>query len=183
MAPAMLSSKYGSVVSNRDVCKKASLLNSATGIRTAAGRSRKGVLGFTLVEVVIAVLISTIVFATVVYAYVGANDRSEWSAYSFAAQSLAHQAIEQARTAKWDPQNFPAYDDLGVTNYTQVEILDVPLSGPPVLATNYVSITTVTNSPEIRQLRADCVWVLVTRYHGAAGPFTNTAVSFRASDQ
>jgi type II secretory pathway pseudopilin PulG len=165
------------------VCKKASLLNSATGIQTASARGRKGISGFTLVEVVIAVLISTIVFATVVYAYVGANDRSEWSAYSFAAQSIAHQAIEQVRTAKWDPQNYPAYDDLGVTNFTRVEILDVPLSGPPVLATNYVSITTVTNSPEIRQLRADCVWVLVTRYHGAAGPFTNTAVSFRASDQ
>jgi len=179
----MLNLQYGSVVSNRDVCKKASLLKSATGITTPTGRSRQGVLGFTLVEVVIAVMISTIVFATVVYAYVGANDRSEWSAYSFAAQSLAHQAIEQARTAKWDPQNYPAYDDLGVTNFTRVEILDVPLSGPPVLATNYVSITTVTNSPEIRQLRADCVWVLVTRYHGAAGPFTNTAVSFRASDQ
>ena len=179
----MLKSQYGSVVSSRDVCKKASLRNSAVGIKTPTGRSRQGVLGFTLVEVVIAVLISTIVFATVIYAYVGANDRSEWSAYSFAAQSLAHQAIEQARTAKWAPQNYPAYDDLGTTNYTQIEVLDVPLSGPPVLATNYVSISTVTNSPELRQLRADCVWVLKTRYHGAAGPFTNTAVSFRASDQ
>jgi type II secretory pathway pseudopilin PulG len=165
------------------VCKKFLLKHSATGINTRSGRRCGHVLAFTLVEVVIAVLISTIVFAAVVYAYVGANDRSEWSAYSFAAQSLAHQAIEQARTAKWDPENWPAYDDLGVTNYTQVEILDVPLSGPPVFATNYVSISTVTNSPDIRQLRADCVWVFVTRYHGAAGPFTNTAVSFRASDQ
>lgn len=165
------------------MCEKFLLRPSATGINTRFGRRRGSVLGFTLVEVVIAVLISTIVFATVVYAYIGANDRSEWSAYSFAAQSLAHQGIEQARTAKWDPQNYPAYDDLGVTNYTQVEILDVPLSGPPVFATNYISISTVTNSPDIRQLRADCVWVLVTRYHGAAGPFTNTAVSFRASDQ
>jgi type II secretory pathway pseudopilin PulG len=165
------------------VCKKFLLRHSAAGINTRSGRRRGDVLAFTLVEVVMAVLISTIVFATVVYAYIGANDRSEWSAYSFAAQSLAHQAIEQARTAKWDPVNYPAYDDLGVTNYTQVEILDVPLSGPPVFATNYVSISTVTNSPDIRQLRADCVWVFVTRYHGAAGPFTNTAVSFRASDQ
>src|SRR5690349_11831797 len=158
MAPAMLNSEYGSVVASRDVCKKASLHYSATGLKTSTGRSRQGVLGFTLVEVVIAILISTIVFATVVYAYVGANDRSEWSAYSFAAQSLAHQAIEQVRTAKWDPQNYPAYDDLGITNYTQVEILDVALSGKPVLATNYVSISTVssstvTNSPDIRQLR------------------------------
>jgi type II secretory pathway pseudopilin PulG len=166
------------------VCEKFLLLRqSARGINTRSERRRRKALGFTLVEVVIAVLISTIVFATVVYAYIGANDRSEWSAYSFAAQSLAHQAIEQTRTAKWDPQNWPAYDDLGITNYTQVETLDVALTGQPVLATNYVSISTVTNSPEIRQLRADCVWVLVTRYHGAAGPFTNTAVSFRASDQ
>lgn len=139
--------------------------------------------GFTLVEVVIAVLISTMIFATVVYAYIGANDRSEWSAYSFAAQSLALQATEQARTAQWVPQNWPPIDDLGVTNYTQVGVLDVTMSGTPVLATNYVSITTITNSPEIRQLRADCVWVLVTRYHGALGPFTNTAVTFRAADQ
>lgn len=165
------------------MCEKLLLRHSVKGINTRSGRRRRHVLAFTLVEVVMAVLISTIVFAAVVYAYIGANDRSEWSAYSFAAQSLAHQAIEQARTAKWDPENYPAYDDLGVTNYTQVETLDVPLSGPLVLATNYVSISTVTNSPEIRQLRADCVWVLVTRYHGAAGPFTNTAVSFRASDQ
>src|SRR5215475_11229518 len=133
----MLKTNYGSDVSNRDVCELA-IRNSPTGLKTRSGAHRRNVLGFTIVEVVMAVLISTIVFATVVYAYVGANDRSEWSAYSFAAQSLAHQAIEQARTAKWDPQNYPAYDDLGITNYTQVEVLDVPLSGPPVLATNYV---------------------------------------------
>src|SRR6267142_1702046 len=120
--------------SSRDVCKTA-CRNSPTGINTGSGARTRHLSGFTIVEVVIAVLISTIVFATVVYAYVGANDRSEWSAYSFAAQSLAHQAIEQDRTAKWDPQNYPAYDDLGITNYTRVETLDLPLSGPPVLAT------------------------------------------------
>lgn len=148
-----------------------------------SGRRRRNVFGFTLIEVVIAVFISTLVFATVVYAYIGANDRAEWSAYSLAAQSLAMQSVEQARTAQWVPETWPALDDLGVTNYTQTNILDVPLSGRPVFATNYVSITTVTNSPDIRQLRADCVWKLVTRYHGAAGPFTNTAVTFRAADQ
>src|SRR6266850_5009825 len=109
--------------SSRDVCKTA-CRNSPTGINTGSGARPRHLSGFTIVEVVIAVLISTIVFATVVYAYVGANDRSEWSAYSFAAQSLAHQAIEQARAAKWDPQNWPAYDDLGITNYTRVETLD-----------------------------------------------------------
>jgi type II secretory pathway pseudopilin PulG len=165
------------------VCKQLLVRDSASGFRTNLAKCRSEVLGFTLVEVVIAVFISTMVFATVVYAYVAANDRAEWTAYSFGAQNLALQAIEQARTAKWDPQNWPVIDDLGVTNYTRVETLDIPASGPPVLVTNYISISTITNSPEIRQLRADCVWVLVTRYHGALGPFTNTAVTFRASDQ
>jgi hypothetical protein len=130
-----------------------------------------------------AVLISTIVFATVIYAYVSANDRAEWTSYSFAAQSLAIQGIEQARAAQWAPDSWPVIDYLPVTNYTRVEKLDLPISGAPVLATNYVSISTIATSPQIRQLRADCVWVLVSRYHGAAGPFTNTAVTFRASDQ
>lgn len=140
-------------------------------------------LGFSLIEVVIAISISTIVFATVIYAYVGANDRSEWSAYSFAAQSLASQAVEQTRTAQWVPENWPPIDDLGTTNYTRVEVLDISLYGVPILATNYVSVSTVTNSPNLRQLRSDCVWRFVSRYHGAAGPFTNTAVTFRAADQ
>lgn len=165
------------------MCRKLLVRDSATAVSLGASRRQEDVSGFTLVEVVIAVFISTIVFATVVYAYIGANDRAEWSAYSFAAQSLATQSIEQARTAQWVPETWPALDDLGVTNYMQVNVLDIPLSGPPVLATNYVSITTVTNSPDIRQLRADCVWRFVTRYHGAAGPFTNTAVTFRAADQ
>ena len=165
------------------MCNKLLVRDSANAITLGPGGCRGDVLGFTLIEVVIAVFISTIVFATVIYGYVGANDRAEWSAYSFAAQSLAMQSVEQVRTAQWVPENWPALDDLGTTNYTQVSVLDVPLSGPPVFATNYVSITTVTNSPEIRQLRADCVWRFVSRYHGAAGPFTNTAVTFRAADQ
>lgn len=164
------------------MCYKA-CRKSVVGIDLVHGRRRENNSGFSLIEVVIALLISTTIFATVIYAYVGANDRSEWSAYSFAAQSLAQQSIEQVRTAQWVPQNWPPIDKLGVTNYTRVEVLDIALSGIPVLATNYVSVTTVTNSPEIRQLRSDCVWMFVSRYHGAAGPFTNTAVTFRAADQ
>jgi type II secretory pathway pseudopilin PulG len=191
----MLKTNYGSVVLNRDVCKKLLVRDSGFRIKTTSGRTtnairtttgttpRRGLLGFTLVEVVIAILISTIIFSTVIYAYVGANDRSEWSAYSFAAQNLAMQAVEQARTAQWVPENWPPIDNLGTTNYTHLEVLDFSFYGVPILATNFVSISTVTNSPEIRQLRADCVWSFVSRYHGAAGPFTNTAVTFRAADQ
>jgi prepilin-type N-terminal cleavage/methylation domain-containing protein len=139
--------------------------------------------GFTLTEVVVAVAMIALTFAGVIYGYIRTTDRAEWSSYSLAAQSLAMQGVEQARAAKWDPQAWPVVDDLGVTNYTQVEELDVPVAGQPVLATNYVSVTTVSVNPPLRELRADCVWALSSRPVRIAGPFTNTAVTLRAADQ
>lgn len=145
-----------------------------TDLRTAvkAGRDR----GFTLTEVVVAMAITAATFAVVIYGYCGANYRAEWSVYSLAAQSLAMQGIEQARAAKWEPQT--PVDELGTTNYSQVDTLDVPMSGQPVLATNYISVTTASDNPPLRQLRADCVWMLARR-----GPYTNTAITLRAPDQ
>lgn len=139
--------------------------------------------GFTLTEVVVALAIMTLTFAIVIYGYLRTADRAEWSAYSLAAQSLAMQAVEQARAAKWDPQAWPVVDELGVTNFMKEEALDVPVVGEPVLATNYLSVTTVSVNPPLRQLRADCVWMLRSRPAGIAGPFTNTAVTLRAADQ
>jgi prepilin-type N-terminal cleavage/methylation domain-containing protein len=139
--------------------------------------------GFTLTEVVVAVAVIALTFAGVIYGYIRTTDRAEWSSYSLAAQSLAMQGVEQARAAKWDPQAWPVVDDLGVTNFMQVEPLDVPVVSQPILATNYVSVTTVSLDPPLRQLRADCVWGLKSRRSGIGGPFTNTAVTLRAADQ
>jgi prepilin-type N-terminal cleavage/methylation domain-containing protein len=147
-------------------------------IRTKAQRS-----GFTLVEVVVSIAITSLAFAGVVYGYIGTGQRAEWSAYSLAAQSLAMQGVEQARAAKWDPQAWPTVDELGPTNYAQVEQLDVPVAGQPVFATNYVRVTTVSAAPPLRQLRADCVWMLTSRPPSARGPFTNTVITYRTSDQ
>jgi prepilin-type N-terminal cleavage/methylation domain-containing protein len=147
-----------------------------TDFRAAVSGRRER--GFTLTEVVVAMAITTGTFAVVIYGYVGANYRAEWSSNSLAAQSLAMQGVEQARAAKWEPQLSPAVDELGTTNYTQVDTLDVPTSGTPVYATNYISITTASANPPLRQLRADCVWML-----GRRGPFTNTTITLRAPDQ
>jgi prepilin-type N-terminal cleavage/methylation domain-containing protein len=138
--------------------------------------------GFTLAEVVVAIAIATLAFGGVIYGYVLTSDRAEWSANSLAAQSLAMQGIEQARSEKWDPKAWPAVDELGVTNYTQVDTLDVPRSGQPILATNYISVTFVSQDPPLRQLRADCVWSLVNGKR-SRGPFTNTAITLRTADQ
>ena len=138
--------------------------------------------GFTLTEVVVSIAVGTLVFAGVIYGYVLTTDRAEWSAYSLAAQSLATQGIEQARAAKWDPKAWPPVDELGVTNYTEVDILDVPVAGWPVEATNCISISLVSVDPPLRQLRADCIWSL-TSGRRSRGPFTNTAVTLRTADQ
>jgi len=159
--------------------------SSATATPTAVScfGVRKTEPGFTLTEVVVAVVIIALTFGMVIYGYLRTADRAEWSSYSFAAQSLAMQGIEQARAAKWDPQAWPVVDELGVTNFTQVEPLDVPVAGEPVMGTSYISITTVSIDPPLRQLRADCVWFMRPRPAKIVGPFTNTAVTLRAPDQ
>ena len=140
--------------------------------------------GFTLVEVVITIVVLGIVFEGVVLGYVRFSQMAEWSAHSLAAQSLASQGAEQARAAKWDTQAWPQgtgkgqSDELGVTAYVQTNTLDVAENGQPMIVTNYISITTVSVSPPVRQIRSDCVWRFMGR-----GFFTNTLVMLRAADQ
>jgi prepilin-type N-terminal cleavage/methylation domain-containing protein len=142
--------------------------------------------GFTLAEVVVAVAVLTLMVAGLACAYVQSADRAEWSAYSLAAQSLACQGMEQARAAKWDPQAWPPgigrglADELGLTNYVQTNVLDLPVSGgQAAYATNFISITQVSTNPEVRQIRSDCVW----RFARRGGLFTNTVITLRAADQ
>jgi prepilin-type N-terminal cleavage/methylation domain-containing protein len=139
--------------------------------------------GFTLSEVVVALSIAGLSFAVVISGYLMSADQAEWSGYSLGAQSLAMQAAEQARAARWDPFTWPPIDDLGVTNYVQIDRLDVTASGQPIYATNYVTVSAISANPAIRQMRADCVWMLASRGPKNRGPFTNTAVTFRTVDQ
>jgi type II secretory pathway pseudopilin PulG len=139
--------------------------------------------GFTLAEVVISTAIILVTLGGVIYGYLKTTARAEWSAHSLAAQSLAMQGVEQTRAAKWDPQAWPPIDELGTTSYIQVEQLDVPKKGPPVLATNYISVTLVSSNPPLKELRADCVWVLRNGPSKNPRPFTNTVITLRAADQ
>lgn len=144
--------------------------------------SEKKTPGFTLAEVVISIALASLSFAGVIYGYVLSSSQAQWSSCSLAAQSLATQGVEQARAAKWDPQAWPPIDELGTTNLTQVSPLDLPVAaGNIVYATNYISVSTVSTIPPLRQLRADCVWKVPS---GAAhGLYTNTMVTLRAPDQ
>lgn len=134
---------------------------------------------FTLTEVTISLVILVLVFHGILKAYTLACQRSEWSAHSLAAQSLAMQQVEAMRAGKWDPQAWPVVDEAGLTNFRSAEILDVPTSSKvPYYATNVVAVTTVTANPPLRQLRADCIWEFKPR-----GLFTNTVITLRAPDQ
>ena len=152
-------------------------------VRCRSRASRQKALGFTLVEVVISVGLAALTFTGIIYGYALTSDQAQWSSCSLAAQSMAVQGVEQARAAKWDPQAWPAIDELGTTNYSQVSALDVPVAkGNILFATNYISISAVSSFPPVRELRADCVWKML---NGARtrGLFTNTVVSLRAPDQ
>lgn len=146
--------------------------------RSLKCRKEKCSSGFTLVEVVVTLLVIALVMGGVLTGYVMSAERAEWSAYSLAAHSLALQGLEQSRAAKWDPQAWPVADEQGITNFTQIEPLDVPVSGDPIYATNYIRVTAVSANPPLRQIRADCVWRFVKR-----GLFTNSVVTLRAPDQ
>ena len=159
-----------------------------------AGRSG-GKRGFTLAEVVIALAIVVMVFASVIVAYTQAAYRAEWAGYSLAAESLAIKQIEQARSAQWDPANpngqvnqVYALNLLNsnltarvLTGYTWTN-LDLPSNGTNYLrATNYVTVKPVQSSSNGTNLmvRVDTVWSF--RWH-ITRLYTNTVCTYLAPD-
>jgi prepilin-type N-terminal cleavage/methylation domain-containing protein len=149
-----------------------------SGVFHGARHTRNAASGFTLAEVVIAIAVLAIIIQGVIYGYIDSSRRAEWNGRSLAAQSLALQGVEQARAAKWDPQAWPIVDELPPTNYVEIDTLDIPLAGQAIYGTNYISITTVSLNPLLRQIRADCVWNFL-----GGRCFTNTVITFRAPDQ
>lgn len=161
----------------------------------------RSALGFTLVEVVISVAVIALVFSGVLSAYVQSSRSAEWSGYSLAAQALAIQQIEQARSAVWDFSSGsgrneltnlnllnPQYDSVTktATGYSWAT-LDLPYSGTNVVrATNYVTVrmfyyNNSANPPvQLQMMQVDTVWPfspgIVLRY------FTNTLATYFAPD-
>jgi len=141
--------------------------------------------GMTLAEVLVAILAFALVTAGMIYGYVQANNMAEWSSMSLGAESYALQGVEQARAAKWDTQIWPPTvgpgtgDELGQTNYSQVDTNDIPQTGAPLLLTNWLSITNLSTNPPLRQIRSDVVW----QFPKTGQLFTNTVITLRAPDQ
>jgi type II secretory pathway pseudopilin PulG len=135
---------------------------------------------FTLTEVVFSLAIIGLTAGGIINGYVQAARLTDWQAHSLAAQSLANQRVEQCRAAKWDTRSFPPVDQLIASNFPTIsKQMDLPtVSTNASFATIYTTITTVSVSPPLRMMQADCVW----RFPGR-GWFTNTVVTYRAPDQ
>jgi prepilin-type N-terminal cleavage/methylation domain-containing protein len=165
--------------------------------------------GFTLVEVMVAILILTLVIAGVCYGYSEANRIATWQSMSQAAQSYAVEGMEQARGALWNRWDwvtntgYGTEDELppsstGPAMPPQQDLLDIPIKGTPYstngggftnytfFATNYIYVTVVTNSAigafptnSLRQIKSMVTWT----YPFTGQSYTNTVITLRASDQ
>lgn len=137
---------------------------------------------FTLVEVMMTVTIFALVAAGIVYGYTQADRSAEWSSMSLAAQSLASEGLERARSATWLTQATSATisDDFPVmpTNIYQTNIMVIPATGKNI--TNYITIsmTNILANPPLRQILSSCAW----QFPLTGQWFTNTLVTQRASN-
>ncbi len=126
--------------------------------------------------------IAALTVSSIISCYLMAVQRSEWTAASTAAQQLAMDRMSQLRALRWEVSwegDTTRTNELLAGNYVDgAEALNLPQTGTvPLLATNYVTVRRLYD-PDLLLLRVDCVWSLLSR-----GPFTNTLVSYRASDQ
>lgn len=159
---------------------------------------KRRVAAFTLAEVVMAVAIAAMIFGGIITANVHLTQRAEWTGQSLAAQALAIQQLEQARSAVWDNTLFKnemtnlnllgwTYNtNTGVGKGYSYALLDLPIAGTNyVQATNYVTLTQLTNvtglpAVKLQMLQVETVW----RFKAFGGPrlHTNTVVTYYAPD-
>ena len=133
-------------------------------------------------EVVMCLVIMGMLFSGILLGYASSAKRTEWSGYSLAAQALAIQQLEQARSAKWDVLSVPAVNEITNIPTKTATIMDIPYAGTNYTwATNYVTIspiTLTTNPPvSVYLVRVDTVW----RTRGLI--FTNSIANYFAPDR
>jgi prepilin-type N-terminal cleavage/methylation domain-containing protein len=140
---------------------------------------RRAARGMTLIEVLVALLISGMAIAGIVTGYVFANTSGAKFALSLSANAEASQWMEQMRSAVWNTSSWPAVDQLNATNFSN-EVVTLESYGSQVTyATNYATISTISTNPPLRRIRVDCVW----SFQGSSRLLTNTIETCRAPDQ
>ena len=149
----------------------------------------------------ISVVIVVVTFGSIINGYLSTAKRSQWTAYSMAAQSLGLQTIEQAKSAAWDIATgkneltnmtlMGASWDAGTLTYSgyTTNILDVPWKGTNyVLATNYVSIRLLNENNnssvpvQLHIIRVDTVWPFTAWSGNTLNYYTNSLSAYIAPD-
>jgi hypothetical protein len=130
---------------------------------------------FTLAEAVMAGAIAALLCAGMVQCYLASSLKSQYAAFSLAANMQAVKKIEQVIFASW----VPGY---GITNVfnpaltnVDAENLEMPVAITNVAScTNYTTITQISTNPPYLMIRVDCVWGFIGQ-----GTFTNTVAVLR----
>jgi type II secretory pathway pseudopilin PulG len=186
---------------NQFTKERAVAAGSNVTIRSNTHRANRRAIGFTLAEVVISIAVTGLVFAGILTGYIQSTRRAEWTGYSLAAQALAIQQIEQARSAVWDYSTGTGRNELTNLNLTNPQYnsttkkttgyswatLDLPCSGTNIVrATNYVTIqmlyfNNVANPPvQLQMMQVDTVWPFTAGT--AVKYFTNSVATYFAPD-
>lgn len=136
--------------------------------------------GMTLVEVVVAVAVSSVLLGGLIGGYLFCITSAERSALSLAANARAMERLEETRAAKWDTSSYPQVDQLVSTNFPD-QTVRLDLSGfrnQATFGTNRVEITQISANPPLKRIRVDCIW----RFRGLQ-LLTNTIETCRAPSQ
>ncbi len=163
-----------------------SIVNGFRLLGISASKHRRARLGFTLAEVMISVALVVVIFTGILMGYVQTAYRAEWSGYSLAAQGLAIQQLEQARSAKWDILDTPVVNEFSNLQSVTFGALALPVSGRNyVWATNYATISNlvISASPPVSVyfVRVDTVWPFI--WKGVKRYYTNTVADYFAPDR
>jgi prepilin-type N-terminal cleavage/methylation domain-containing protein len=134
----------------------------------------------TLVEVLVALAISGVAIAGIVYGYVFSINAADRFSLSLAANAQATERMEQIRSARWNSTSSPVFDQVVASNFpTETVTLDLAGAGTgETYATNYTQITVVSTTPPLKRVRVDCIWV-----DASSHLMTNSVETFRAPDQ
>lgn len=134
----------------------------------------------TLVEVVVALLVTALAILGIVQGYHYATNSAEKAALYQAANARAMERLEETRSARWDLAAPTKVDQVMASNFpTKSVVMDLSGSGAvATMASLETEITQVSTNPPLKRIRVNCIWT-----HRNGQVITNTVETLRAPDQ
>ena len=147
---------------------------------TAKNKTARRNFGFSLVELLMSLGISSISIGSIISGYLLVMRQAEYTACSNSAQALVNNQIEQVRAAKWDPQAYPVIDELVSENFPEINcsLEDASNCTNKINAVVRTKIQTTTNGVPMKIITVECVWNFMNR-----GAYTNNFVTIRSPEQ